>query len=283
MVKKPRPTSSTGPTSGLDGYDLVSRIHAQLSACAADAQRLEAALKRGVELESVLESLRGLSGAAKPLAGITDELEALAKSWKSRADHEFLVLEDRLRRECQARGWRLDGQWPAFYVERAISVVVEEKQRTVSVSEEKLRQPTIETIIGRLESMIGDLLPRAFSARTFMTSLARAYDRIRAGSAQIPLLSVYRQLVCDQQKPKFWRNARTDAFVGMSIEQFRARLTSALEQGVTAATDRRELRMFPPIDPNEAVFLYQPAEARFGFVGRIEFLIANRGEGEDRS
>src|SRR5262249_46923244 len=157
----------------------------------------------------------------------------------------------------------LDGQWPAFYVERAISVVVDEKQRSVSVSEDRLQQATAETVIGRLQLMVGDLLPRTFSAQTFMSSLAKAYDRARAGSTQIPLLSVYRQMVCDQQRPKFWRNARADAFVGMSIEQFRARLSGALEQGVTASSDRRELRMLPPIDPSEAVFLYQPAEGRF--------------------
>ena len=281
MGKRQRTPSTTVPAAGRDAHELLSSIHERLDAFASSVERLEASLKRGTGLEALLDSLRGLTGAAEPLGGIATELRALEKSWKDRADREFLVFEDRLRRECQARGWRLDGQWPAYYVERAIPVVVDEKQGTVSISESKLQRPMVETVIERLEPVVGDLVPRAFSARSFITSLARAYDRIRDGSAQIPLLSVYRQMICDQQKPKFWRNARSDAFVGMSIEQFRARLSGALEQGVTAGGDGRELRMFPPIDPNDAVFLYQPAEARFGFVGRIEFLSADRGaEGE---
>jgi hypothetical protein len=259
----------------------MSRIRTRLDAFTGAIEQLDDAFERGIESHSALETLKEAGEAAEPLQGMAEELRALERSWKDRADREFLEFEDRLRRECQARTWRLDGQWPTFYVQRAISVVVDEQQRTVTVSEDKLQHATVEMVVRRLESMVADLLPRAFSAQTFMSSLAKAYDRIRAGSTQIPLLNVYRQMVCDQQKPKFWRNARTDAFVGLSIEQFRARLSSALEQGVTAASDRRELRMLPPIDPSEAVFLYQPAEARFGFVGRIEFLAADRG-GQER-
>jgi hypothetical protein len=283
MGKRQRTPTTTVPAATRDTHELMSRIRERLDAFASGVERLEASLKRGIALDALLDTLRGLTGAAEPLKGIADELRALEKSWKDRADRELVVFEDGLRRECQSRGWRLDGQWPAFYVERAIPVVVDEKQRTVSVSEDKLQRPMVETVIERLEALVGDLVPRAFSARTFMASLAKAYDRIRDDSNQIPLLSVYRQMVCDQQKPKFWRNARSDAFVGMSIEQFRARLSGALEQGVTASSDRRELRMFPPIDPNDAVFLYQPAEARFGFVGRIEFLSADHGGEGERS
>lgn len=283
MGKRQRTPSTTVPAASRDAHELLSRIHERFDAFAAGVERLETSLKRGIELDALLDTLRGLTGAAEPLEEIANDLRAFEKSWRDRADREFLVFEDRLRRECQSRGWRLDGHWPAFYVERAIPVVVDEKQRTVSVSENKLQRPIVETVIERLEPMVGDLVPRAFSARSFMASLARAYDRIRDGSTQIPLLSVYRQMVCDQQKPKFWRNARSDAFVGMSIEQFRARLSGALEQGVTAGGDGRELRMFPPIDPNDAVFLYQPAEARFGFVGRIEFLSTDRRNEEERS
>lgn len=278
MGKRKRTSSSTVPPAGRDAHELMSRVRERLDSFTSGLERFESSLRRGIELDALLDNLRGLTGAAEPLKAIADELRALEKSWKDRAEREFLVFEEGLRQECRSRGWRFDGQWPAYYVERAIPVVVDEKQRTVSISEDKLRRPIIETVMQRLQPVVADLVPRAFSARAFMASLAKAYDRIRDGSAQIPLLSVYRQMVCDQQKPKFWKNAKTDAFVGMSIEQFRARLSGALEQGVSATSDRRELRMFPPIDPNEAVFLYQPAEARYGFVGRIEFLTVGRGD-----
>jgi hypothetical protein len=58
----------------------------------------------------------------------------------------------------------------------------------------------------------------------------------------------------------------------MSMDQFRARLSRALEKTAITTPDGRELRLLPPIDPKHAVFLYQPAEGRFGFVGRIEFV-----------
>lgn len=91
---------------------------------------------------------------------------------------------------------------------------------------------------------------------------------------QVPLHRVYKQLVLDQQRPGFWDNARADAFVGMSLEQFRARISQMLADGITSGSCGRELRLLPPIDPKDAIFLYQPAEGRFGFVGRIEFVAA---------
>jgi hypothetical protein len=58
----------------------------------------------------------------------------------------------------------------------------------------------------------------------------------------------------------------------MSIDQFRARLSRTLMKNATTVAGNRELRLLPPIDPKNALYLYQPAEGRFGFVGRIEFV-----------
>ena len=63
----------------------------------------------------------------------------------------------------------------------------------------------------------------------------------------------------------------------LSADQFRARLSASLESGVRSAPDGRELRLLPPIDPKDAMFIYQPAERRFGFVGRIEFRSREEG------
>ena len=45
-----------------------------------------------------------------------------------------------------------------------------------------------------------------------------------------------------------------------------------LEAGVSTDKNGRELRLIPPLNPKDALFIYQPAERRFGFVGRIEFV-----------
>src|SRR5262249_4510991 len=128
-----------------------------------------------------------------------------------------------------------------------------------------------------LRPLINELVPRNFSEARFMQSLADAYDDMHDGkSSQIPILKVYRQLVLRQQKPNFWKDARGDLFVGMSIDQFRARLSRAVTKNATIVSGNRELRLLPPIDPRNALYLYQPAEGRFGFVGRIEFVPTSR-------
>jgi hypothetical protein len=106
-----------------------------------------------------------------------------------------------------------------------------------------------------------------------MTKLATAYDQARGKSAQAPILEVYRIFVLQQQKSRFWRDARQQVFVGLSLDQFRARLSRALEETADTYPSRsgRQLRLLPPLDPRDAIFLYQPFETRFGFVGRIEF------------
>ena len=91
------------------------------------------------------------------------------------------------------------------------------------------------------------------------------------------MLDVYRALVILAQPARFWRNASRPALFELTIDQFRARLSAALEANTVSTADRRELRLLPPIDPKDAVFVYQPAENRFGFVGRIEFRKQQRG------
>jgi hypothetical protein len=83
---------------------------------------------------------------------------------------------------------------------------------------------------------------------------------------------VYRAFVVNAQDSRFWRDARSGSFAGIGLDQFRARLTRALEGENPAAPDDRFLRLLPPLDPKDALFLYQPAEKRFGYVGRIEFV-----------
>ena len=105
-----------------------------------------------------------------------------------------------------------------------------------------------------------------------MKKMVEAYDAASAAakSPNIAILELYRELVIRTQSPRFWRDASSSSFSPLTIAQFRAQFSRMLEAGVSAAPDGRELRLLPPLDPKDAVFMYQPAERRFGFVGRVE-------------
>src|SRR5262249_49873075 len=122
------------------------------------------------------------------------------------------------------------------------------------------------------EEHVSQLIPKGFEPKKFLAEIALAYDQAAGGKGgEVPLLEVYRALVIRSQTGRFWRDARRSGFSEITSDQFRARLSAALDANITAAPDGRELRLLPPINPKDALFLYQPAENRFGFVGRIEF------------
>ena len=191
-----------------------------------------------------------------------------------RSEKEILELDADLRQACTAQGWKIDGQWPKLFIERAIGIEFEEKGRSAVVGGTKIDHVNVPRIVSTVKPMVQELIPKGFSALSFMTKLASAYDQARGKSAQVPILEVYRVLVLQLQKSRFWRDARQQAFVGLSLDQFRARLSRALEESADTYSSRsgRQLRLLPPLDPQDAIFLYQPFEARFGFVGRIEFV-----------
>ncbi|WP_316395214.1 hypothetical protein [Bradyrhizobium sp. 33ap4] len=225
----------------------------------ASAARLE---KRLVSLRQELQALTSLAG----------ELEAMETSWSNRVEREFLEIEASMRDALTSMGWHVDGQWPRFYVARGVAVEFDGQSRSFRVAGRKISDASISDVIRALEPLVADLIPSDFSEPKFIQLLADAYDDVAAESSQVPILDVYRQFVLRQQKQTFWRDARSGAFVELTMDQFRARLSKALEKGVITDVRGREIRLLPPIDPKNAIFIYQPAERRFGFVGRIEFI-----------
>ena len=93
-----------------------------------------------------------------------------------------------------------------------------------------------------------------------MEQLASAYDQARNDSTQVPIFAVYQMLVIQSQKSRFWRNANKEAFAGIGIEQFKARLTKALADAAETYPMKsgRHIRLLPPLDPRDAVFIYLP-------------------------
>lgn len=45
-----------------------------------------------------------------------------------------------------------------------------------------------------------------------------------------------------------------------------------LAEDVTESLGGRNIRLLPSINPKDGLFLFQPAERRFGFVGRVDLV-----------
>ena len=222
-----------------------------------------------VALARVLQATTGvLSMPADVRAAIAKAQEVAERA----ASVAILELESNIRDLCQSRKWRVDGQWPSLIIASAVDLKVDAEVPAVVVSGRKLNSTTIREIERTLEEHVSQLIPRGFDPKNFLAEVAYAYDQAAGGKGgEVPLLEVYRTLVIRAQTGRFWRDARRSGFSEITSDQFRARMSATLDANVTAAPDGRELRLLPPINPKDALFLYQPAENRFGFVGRIEF------------
>jgi hypothetical protein len=201
---------------------------------------------------------------------IEAERRRILNMWELAASSSLLELEADLRESCRLKNWRVDGQWPDFVVEYGVSVQIDETRRRASVGGvHTAANPT--AIDSALSIQVPNLVPRNFSSERFMSDLLDAFKSAAGASrGPTPILDLYRTLVIRAQSPKFWRDARPSNFTAFSTDQFRARLSKCLDEGMHGL-DGYEVRLYPPLDPKDALFVYQPAERRFGYVGRIGF------------
>jgi hypothetical protein len=197
----------------------------------------------------------------------------LLEAWKEIAAQQTLRLESSLRELARDRGWHVEGQWPDLYIHRGVRLTIDEKKGVSIVGHRTLRSLSLDAISAALESQVRELIPNGYDSRQFIAAFAKAYDRTAdGGRTQKSILEVYRSFVMESQSQRFRRDARAELFTAVTADQFRARLSRALEDAATTAPDGRELRLLPPLNPKEAMFIYQPSEHRFGYVGRVEFV-----------
>lgn len=266
MKPQPAPTSAPQQESGIKQFCNVLRDEAKkLSSLAA---RLH---KKSDDPRAASPILADSAALLKSLGSLSQSAVQLAQECDRNAELGFLQVQAAIEDICAKRQWRLDGQWPDFVVEYGVPVHIDEAKKAIVVGSGA--QITAGELEKKLAAATTDLMPKKFSAQEFMEQLQIAYDSVtHAGSSQAPIFDVYRAVVIQQQSGRFWRDAGRALFSPMSIDQFRARFSRMLEAGVGTCKDGRELRLFPPLNPKDAVFLFQPSERRFGFVGRIEFV-----------
>ena len=256
-----------------DMFQLVSARSRLLTVCLRDMRK-----SRDGATWNAIWVVRALENLDAPW--LDDEVRqarrALLEVWRARAIEEVLELDGRIRTVCTREGWKVDGQWPVLYVERAIEVRFREDGQDLSIGGDRLATLASKQIRSELARRVKALVPPKFSPREFLKQLAMAYDKLStARMTQVPILEIYRQFVLTTQAPRFWTDARRQRFTELSAEQFRARLTRCLAQSLVADSAGRRLRLLPPIEPSDAMFLYEPAERRFCWVGRIEFIDAS--------
>ncbi len=224
----------------------------------------------GTDPHRISEWLTGIAGTVADSPKLEESRRALMALCSKVRSVSFLQLECELQEICSSKGWRIDGRWPDFFVNCGIQIHVDERTKVTTVGEVRC-SGDVGAIKKALEGQVKLLVPRGFSPRKFVQSLLSAYHAAQSESVQVPIFDVYRHFVIQSQAPKFWRDAKSSSFTSITLDQFRARLSKALE-GEGARLANFELRLFPPIDPKDALFLYQPSERRFGYVGRIEFV-----------
>jgi hypothetical protein len=253
-------------TTKSDNEELLARLRPIIA--------LERQLQKQASPASILEAARTAlpSLSSETVAAVERLISEVAGSIKRRLS-EF---ESDLRDLAQANGWRLEGTWPTFQIERGVEVRIDEANSTVRVAGSTVDATDLDAITNAVRTAVRDLVPKGFSPSTMLEQLRESHAALRPEGGQVPILDLYARFVMDNQSKRFWRDARTDRFSGISADQFRARLSKMLEDGATVAQDGSELRLLPPLDPKDALFMYLPIEARFGYVGRVEFVGGRR-------
>lgn len=230
---------------------------------------LRSRLKAGAAPAEISMAVRALLRELDEVTSMSAPLRDLLETAERAAESELLRIGAELRDACVDKGWTVDGSWPQFFVERSVGVYLDEKARVAIVAGRRV--PAVaDKVVRALSPIVKQLFPKSYTPAGFLEDLAGAADVVARPGSQAPILQVYRQLIIDSQPARLWKDARAEVFVPMSIEQFRARFSRAIE-GSNQLADGRSLRLVPPLDAGDGIFVWQPAENRFGHVGRIQF------------
>jgi len=185
----------------------------------------------------------------------------------------FLAFDASFREECRRHSWKLDGQWPSYYVELFLKIEVFDRARSIKIGEQQLSTAYLPDVIAAVEQQLTSVAVDRIDVDEFISELSAAYDQIAsAGHRQPSIWQVYKQFLIVHQRPAFWKNGRLSAFRAYDEQKFRAAFTKMLQRDRVVTPDDRELRIFPPIRAEDGMFLYHPVEGRHAFVGRIELV-----------
>lgn len=205
---------------------------------------------------------------------LRNDLHGIVREAERESKRKALSLEADLRRAFEARRWSLYGAWPQFFIENAIEVVIDDRTLSIRVAGQRVGLDA-DAVVEAATPIVRGLIPRSFSEQDFLEAIARAIDGVAKPGSGASMAQVYRQLVIDMQPAKWWRDARAETFSSLSLEQLRARFSRVLAS-TARLKDGRRLALTPPIDTKDGIFLFQPAEHRFAYVGRLQLIDEDR-------
>ena len=185
--------------------EILATVYAQEKVLRRARKALSAA--REGESFGAWASLRALEVLRKE-AWIDDELKRLVKvsadALTEAVERLELELEAAIRGLCEQHGWRVDGQWPELFVERAIDLNWDRRSRQLSMAGSMVDDIGETRITKLLAPLVAGLIPKAYKPERFLDRFAAAYDDVTGGrGGQAPLLDVYRALVVHLQPTKF--------------------------------------------------------------------------------
>lgn len=188
----------------------------------------------------------------------------------------MLRLDSDLREAITAAGHSVTGQWPNYYVQELVPVVIDEKTAAITIGKDRISTLKPDAVVASLNSQLRQLAVTKEALTSFLRDLFEGYKKLTLGKqASVSIWDLYREIVVAKQPRSLWRNASSKNYRQFTEAEFRAHLTALLKANATTI-DSHQLRLLPPISKNESVFIYQPAEKRFAHVGRVEFIpVAN--------
>ena len=199
------------------------------------------------------------------------EILQIAKQIEDLCKDILLRFESDMSDALTSNDLILSGQWPKYYINYIIPVVINEKKYSISVGEEKIQSLDLIKFIESVKKQLDNLKMTSTKLKKFLKELYEAYIKIvSTGSHSVAIWNVYRNMVINKQPKTLWRDASDSSFRSFRALEFRAYLTELLKINLTTVSDC-QLRLLPPISKDESMYIYQPFEDRFCNVGRIEF------------
>jgi hypothetical protein len=187
--------------------------------------------------------------------------------------NRVMTFDTDLREALSKQGMRIHGQWPHYYVALVLKLEVDEKTLSVRIADENISTLHVRHLIEIIAHKLKTLESVKFQPQEFLDLLVQAHDRLTLGTTtnSVSVWPLFKEVLCSLQSSSFWKAGRARLFRPFDEQQYRGAITDLMISNTLRSRDGREMRLLPPIKAEDGIYVYQPAEDRFGYVGRIEF------------
>lgn len=200
---------------------------------------------------------------------IAEIREALEEQVRNRV----MTFDTDLREALSKQGRRIHGQWPHYYIALVLKLDVDENTLSVRIADESISTLHVPHLIEIIAHQLKTLESAKLQPQDFLDLLVQAYDRLTFATTtnSVSVWPLFKEVLCSIQSSSFWKAGRARLFRPFDEQQYRGAITDLMISNTLRSRDGREMKLLPPIKAEDGIYVYQPAEDRFGYVGRIEF------------